>query len=311
MSIQPFLSALKYLSFMIPSMMAGVILINFIVLLGYLNRLSWLLKPIMKMGHLRSECAMSFITAFASPTAANTMLMELYQKGIISKKELFLSSMANSFPAILTHWRTMLPIIIPLLGWVGLVYFFILVVIGFFKTALVFFIGRFLLPPPSSNFVINKMNHSLPVKQAFKESLIRSKSVLKRIVLTTIPITILSFYLIYLGFFSHLTQWLRPVIHLLPLPPEALSIIVAQFGGHLPAYTLASNFLVNHLLGSKEVILALLWGTVVTSIVSLRYYLPYYWGIFGPHLGTQLMLISTGLRQILIIIIAIFIHWWF
>jgi len=116
MSIQPFLSALKYLSFMIPSMIAGVILINFIVLLGYLNRLSWLLKPIMKMGHLRSECAMSFITAFASPTAANTMLMELYQKGIISKKELFLSSMANSFPAILTHWRTMLPIIIPLLG---------------------------------------------------------------------------------------------------------------------------------------------------------------------------------------------------
>ncbi|CAD7783000.1 MAG: hypothetical protein KIIPBIDF_01888 [Candidatus Methanoperedenaceae archaeon GB50] len=155
------------------------------------------------------------------------------------------------------------------------------------------------------------MNHSLPVKQAFKESLIRSKPVLKRIVLTTIPITILSFYLIYLGFFAHLTQWLRPVIHLLPLPPEALSIIVAQFGGHLPAYTLASNFLVNHLLGSKEVILALLWGTVVTSIVSLRYYLPYYWGIFGPHLGTQLMLISTGLRQILIIMIAIFIHWWF
>jgi len=310
MSIQPFLSALKYLSFMIPSMMAGVILINFIVLLGYLNRLSWLLKPIMKMGHLRSECAMSFITAFASPTAANTMLMELYQKGIISKKELFLSSMANSFPAILTHWRTMLPIIIPLLGWVGLVYFFILVVIGFFKTALVFFIGRFLLPPPS-DFVMNKVGHSLPAKQAFKESLIRSKPVLKRIVLTTIPITILSFYLIYLGFFAHLTQWLRPVIHLLPLPPEALSIIVAQFGGHLPAYTLASNFLVNHLLDSKEVILALLWGTVVTSIVSLRYYLPYYWGIFGPHLGTQLMLISTGLRQILIIMIAIFIHWWF
>jgi len=121
------------------------------------------------------------------------------------------------------------------------------------------------------------MNHSLPVKQAFKESLIRSKPVLKRIVLTTIPITILSFYLIYLGFFSHLTQWLRPVIHLLPLPPEALSIIVAQFGGHLPAYTLASNFLVNHLLGSKEVILALLWGTVVTSIVSL---LGHFWPSF-------------------------------
>jgi hypothetical protein len=134
--------------------------------------------------------------------------------------------------------------------------------------------------------------------------------VLKRIVLITVPITILTFYLIQLGFFDLLTKWLHPFIHLLPLPPEALSIIAARFGGPLPAYTLASSLLVNRLLTGKEVILTLLWGTVLTSTVGLRYLIPYYWGIFGPRLGIQLMLISTGLRQTLIILIAIFIHLW-
>ncbi|MDL1956453.1 MAG: nucleoside recognition protein [Candidatus Desulfofervidus auxilii] len=308
--MKPFFIAIKYLSFILPSMIIGVILVNFLIALGILNRLTWIIKPFMKISHLRSECALSFITAFASPTAANTMLMEFFQKGKINKKELFIASLSNSFPAILMHGRTMLPIIIPLLGKVGLIYFGLLVLIGFLKTSLTLIIARYLLPPPPIFKTNKSISPHLSLYQAFKQSLIQSRFILKRIIFMTIPITIFTFYLIHFGFFEFISQHLKPIIRYLPLSPEAFSIIIAQFGGHIAAYTVASNLLVNGLLKNYEIILALLWGTVITSIVSLRYLIPYYWGIFGPRLGTQIMLLSNGLRQFFIILTAIIIHHW-
>lgn len=291
-------------------MIVGVVLVNLIDILGYMKRLSRLARPLISIGHLHPESGLSFITAFASPTAANTMLMELYRKGVISKRELFIASMANSFPAIIMHWRSMLPVLIPLLGPVGLTYFFLLVFVGFIKTALVLMIGRFTLPPPSAQLTLTRNNSRPPLSDAFKQSIKKSMPMFKRIIFITIPITIIAFYLLYLHFFAYLSNWLRPILRFLPLPPEALSIIAAQFAGHLPAYTIASNLLVAHALTGKEIILALLIGTVLTSITGLRYLIPYYWGIFGPKLGTQLMLVSQGLRQLIILLVAIGVYYY-
>ena len=305
----PLFSALKYLSFMIPFMIFGVMGINLIIALGWLERLSYLARPVVYLGHLKSECGLSFIAAFGSPTAANAMLMELYQKGAIDKRELLIACLANSFPAIVMHSYSMLPILIPLLGLVGVVYFFILVMAGFIKTTLVLIVGHFTLSLPQDKFIFDRQR-GLPLKQALIESLRKSKPMFKRILLVTIPITIITFYLIHLKFFDYLGGWLYPVSHLLPLSPQAITIVAAQFGGPLPAYTLASNLLVNHVLTGKEVVLALLLGTILTSIVGLRYLIPYYWGIFGPRLGTQIMLISMGTRQALIILMAIVVYYW-
>ncbi|MCD6319626.1 MAG: nucleoside recognition protein [Candidatus Desulfofervidaceae bacterium] len=291
-------------------MIVGVVLVNLISILGYMNRLTWIARPLILIGHLHPESGLSFITAFASPTAANTMLMDLYQKGIITKRELFIASMSNSFPAILVHWRSMLPVLIPLLGHVGVIYFLLLVFVGLIKTALVLIVGHFILPFQSVQLTLFKKEPKPPLPDAFKQSLQKSIPMFKRIIFITIPITIITFYLLHLHFFDYLSNWLSPILHFLPLPPEALSIIAAQFAGHLPAYTLASNLLVAHVLTGKEIILALLVGTVLTSITGLRYLIPYYWGIFGPKLGTQIMLVSQGLRQSIILLIAIGVYWW-
>jgi hypothetical protein len=307
---QPFISACRYLAFIVPSMIVGVVLVNLIVLLGYIRHLTWLARPVIRLGHLHPESGLSFIAAFASPTAANTMLMELYQKGKISKKELFIASMANSFPAMIMHWRSMLPVLIPLLGPIGVIYFFILVGVGLIKTSIVLMIGHFTLPGQTTAMALNEEDNYLPLKEAFYQALKGSVPMFKRIVFTTVPITILVFYALHFHLFDHLNQWLKPLLHLLPLPSEALSIIAAQFAGHLAAYTVASNLLVNHVLQGKEIILALLIGTVLTSITSLRYLIPYYWGIFCPKLGTQVMLLSQALRQTIIVFITIIVYWW-
>ncbi len=305
----PLIAALKYLSVMIPLMVVAVVLVNLVTILGYIERFTYLARPVVRWGHLHPASGLSFITAFASPTAANTMLMELYQKGKISKKELFIASMANSFPAMIMHWRSMLPILIPLLGRVGTIYFLLLVLVGLIKTSIILTVGRFVLPPQFKKSFERQINPP-KIKGALKKSLIKSLPMLKRILFITIPVTISVFYVIKFHLFDFLNKWLEPIMRFLPLPPQALSIVAAQFAGSLPAYTVASNLLVNHVLNGKQIILSLLIGTVLTSIASMRYLVPYYWGIFGPRLGTQLMLVSQTLRQTIITLVAVAVYYW-
>lgn len=303
------ISASKYLSIMIPSMILGVIGVNLVVSLGFVEKLSFIARPVVSLGHLRDECGLSFITAFGSPTAANSMLVELYNKGNIEKRELFIASLANSFPAIIMHWRAMLPILIPLLGMTGLAYFGILVVVGLVKTAFVLSVGRLMLP---------KRNHECmevapKVRPEFWPALIEgirnSKNIIRRIVMITIPITAVTFVLIDLGAFEALASYLKGITKYLPIPTEGVTIIGAQFAGNVAAYTVASNLLTKGVLAGKDIVLILLVGNVLTGIVGLRYLIPYYVGIFGPKIGTQLMVISTALRQGLIImaIVALFL----
>jgi len=300
--LTPLISAFKYLAIMVPSMILGVVLLNLVINLHLLDRLSWMARPINRFGHLRDECGLSFISAFGSPTVANSMLVDLYQKGEMRKKELYVASLANSFPAILMHWHSMLPILIPLLGVTGLAYFAILVLVGFLKTGLILLTGRFILPKRENHRSEKKKKERPAFRLAFRESIYQSKGMVKRIAAITIPVTIIVFVMIDLGVFDALATPLEDISKYLPIPPEGITIIGAQFANNVAAYTVASNFLLKGVLNGYQIIIILLVGNVLTSIAGLRYLIPYYTGIFGPRLGTELMVISTVLRQSLIIV---------
>jgi len=45
-------------------------------------------SPLTRFAHLREECSISFITAFGSPAASNSMLKKLYDDGLIERKRL-------------------------------------------------------------------------------------------------------------------------------------------------------------------------------------------------------------------------------
>jgi len=52
-------------------------------------------------------------------------------------------------------------------------------------------------------------------------------------------------------------------------------------------------------------------GRVLSSIVRLRFTIPYYTGIFSPKLGTQIMLLATLMQEgLTIIAIAILVVFW-
>ena len=73
------------------------------------------------------------------------MLVDFYKKGIITKKELYISSLIDAFPAMLRHWDSLLPILIATLGFFGIIYFIILVLIGLIQTIIFMVVGKITL----------------------------------------------------------------------------------------------------------------------------------------------------------------------
>ena len=173
-------------------MLIGVVFAEFIVALRVVNKIAYMVRPISNFANRWEECGASFMTAFIPPTSANSMLVSFYNDKLIENKELFVASMMTSFPAIVMHWRAPLPVLIPLLGTTGLIYFSILMLIGFIKTLLIMLAGKFLLEKKNHTPVNRPVEGHPPLKESFKISLQASKGTVKRIQCMTTPIFFVS-----------------------------------------------------------------------------------------------------------------------
>jgi len=301
-----------FLARTIPFMVAGVILADFIVALKFVDRVAFIARPISNFAHLRDECGASFMTAFISATSANSMLASFYNNELIDKKELFIASMMTSFPAIVMHWRALLPILIPLLGVTGLIYFGVLMLVGLVKTTLIMVAGRLLLDKKDGVVSDYQKEKRPPVKDAFKTGMQTSKKTIKRILWMTIPVTFLTFILMMAGAFDAIASHIQGISSYLPVPAAGLSIIAAQFASYVAAHATAGALLSDGTLTGKEVILTLLVGNVLSSVSMIwRWMIPYYVGIFGPTTGIQILAVATTIRTIvmLVMIFVIALFW--
>lgn len=302
------LLSFDYLSIILPYMIAGVVLAELVVELGWIDKISFIVHPITGFVHLRKECGVSFLTAFASPSAANASLKNLYDNELIDERELIIASILNSFPSIITHWRTLLPVLVPLLGYVGIIYVGILTLVGLIKTVIVAIIGHFILD--NNNHAgpkINQTKNPDGFVDALKTSLIKSRKTLGKILVVTVPVTVLVFILMGIGVFDLVSEYLKSVSFLLPIPVSGLPVIAAQFASKIAGYTIAGNLLTGEVLGFKDILITLLISKILTSITGLRIIAPHYIGIFGPGLGMKTMMISFVLRLLILASITLLI----
>lgn len=301
-----FANSIDYLTYIVPYMIVGIVLAELLVELGWIKKIGFLVLPLTNFANLRKECGVCFLTAFASPAAANASLKHLYDEKLIDEKELIISSILNSFPSIIMHWRTLLPVLVPLLGVTGLIYIGLLTLVGFIKTTIVLFVGHFMLDERSDNANIEHASHP-PFPDALRSSITRSKKTLGRILVVMIPTTIIVFVLIDLGLFDALAVYLQAISEYLPIPASGLPIIAAQFASKIAAYTIAGNLLTGGILSSRDIVITLLVGKILSSITTIRILAPYYFGIFGPRLGIKIMLLSSLLREGVLIVITLLI----
>jgi len=307
-------SSLRFLATLIPIFAVGVIVAEFLIELGWIDRIVWLARPITALGRLRPECGASFLTAFVSPAAGNSMLVRYHDAGLIGKRELLIAAIVNTFPGIVMHWRTMLPVALPLIGVFGLVYYGLLVLVGLIKTGLALLMGRFFLEakdPGGSGARPVEVRARSGLRGALINSVRKSRKTLLRIVRTTVPVTVTMFLLIGAGVFDRLNDRLEFLTAYVPLPPEALSIVVTRIGSNIGALTVAGSLLSAETVAGRDIVLALLIGNILASGVNLRYLIPYYFGIFGAPFGTRVLALSMGLRIVVMLSVigALFVLW--
>ncbi len=305
MIAEALIKGLLYCARIIPIMVAAIILINIIQARQWTNKIAWLAKPFIRLGRLHDECGISFITAIGSPSAANSMLMNLYTHKTIEKKEMYIAVLSNTFPAILMHWRSMLPTLIPILGSTGLLYFCLLLCEGLSRTLVVLLTGRMLLKnvTHSDNLLQQEEeNNNIRGWDLLKHSFNTSKRLIKRILFITIPVSLLVYVLVAFGVFDLLAGYLQGITRFFPVPPEGLSIIAANFGQSIAAYTVAGSLLNTDVMTGKFIIISLLTAQVLATAINIfRYSAPYYIGIFGHKMGLELMSLAVGLRMITMI----------
>src|SRR5665648_1189139 len=94
-----------------------------------------------------------------------------------------IASITNSFPAIVMHWRTLVPVLVPLLGMTGMIYVLILTFVGVVKTMVVLFVGHFTLEAKPDVALTAVRKTQPPFSIALKNSLHSSKKTLYRICL--------------------------------------------------------------------------------------------------------------------------------
>lgn len=303
------LAAFGYLISIVPATVIGIVLMELLIELGLVQRLGSLTAPFMHFGHLREEVGVSFLVSFGSPTAGNSMVADLNKKGLMGDTETLIASLVTSFPATFIFVRDLTPVLVILLGTTGLIYLGIVVGVGFFRTAIMLFIGRLLLPQRKTAII----EHSIKKKKfgnALRDALRTSWAPLRSIIPTMVIAAVIVFQLIDIGFFDTIAVYLKGLPALRYLPPEGLPVIAAWFASNIGAYTIAGKLLSDGILSSKEIVITLLVGRVLSSLVRLRFTIPYYTGIFSPKLGTQIMLLATlmqeGLTVVVIVLLAVF-----
>ncbi|MCK9277275.1 MAG: nucleoside recognition protein [Methanoculleus sp.] len=305
--IQTVTLAAGLLGEVVPMMVVGVFLAEVLVALKVAGRIASLSRPLTSFARLREECGTSFLMAFVSPPAANAMLMDYHAKEIIGRKEMIIAATMNSFPTVVMHWRYLLPVYVPLLGIPGLIYFGLLMLVGLLKTAVVMVIGRAVLDPSSCTPVVSAEGPAVTLREALRTACTSSKKTLTRLLSITVPTIVVVAFLINAGVFDRLAGVMQGAGAVFPVPPEGFAIIAAQFGSFVAGASVASALLAAGDMTWQQIVLTLLVGNVLTSVTrSIRWLGSSYVAIFGMRTGTEIMLVSTMLRNgIMVLLVAV------
>jgi hypothetical protein len=294
----------------VPAIVIGVLLAELLVALNITAGIARLVRPITRFAHLCDGAGASFMLAFISPNAANAMLVDYYQNETIDRRELILASLLNSFPAIVMHWRVLLPVYIPLLGIAGLIYFLLLTLVGFLKTGLIVLAGRLLLPERQDCDAEVPAAPRIPARELPVTVAGAAKAPLRRILVIMVPTILIVALLIELGFFDRLAVILEGATRFFPVPVGGLGIIAAQFANFVAAASVASPLYFSGVISTRDLVLTMLVGNVLSSVTrSFRWLGTSYIAIFGPRLGTEIMLVSTAMRNSLMVILIFALTW--
>lgn len=287
--------------------LAGVIFIGlaigvFLEEFYFGKKLLDVIRRYVRLGRFSAESRMAFFTMFFSGIAANTLLSQAYSERKITRKELIMSSILNSFPGFLRHLPTSMFLAISILGIVGVYYMGILVATSFARTCIIV-LASFILFERNNADSISSFNYKDSKSGHFFKSLF---SRFQRIVFVTIPIYIIVILLQERGVFERLNTFFAGF-----MPSQVITIVLLKLSGSVASsYSAAREFL-SIGFNIKLILISLLLGDIFgVPLNIMKHHLPSYSAIFGFRTGLQLVFIIQFARIITIgAVIFILCRW--
>ena len=280
---------------------AGVMAGTLLEATGVMKRVAYISGPMLKLGKLSPVCGTAFVTAFASPRAANSILASAYSEQSLSRRELISGALVNLFPGSLTHLRVLAFVLIPLLGVAGVAYVLFQIITGFI-CALTALIASSLLAGGSkqSTFAGTKNSgeeeQKKSLRDALKEGWKRARKMLIRVICITVPIYVAVAVLEQYGVFSSLTEYLpQSMTHI--LPPAGITVVAAHLSSVINAAGVASELLGTGTLSSAQVFLTLVCGYVLSMPIRvMRHTIPAAVGIYPYREALLIVIAGQSLR---------------
>jgi len=307
--IWPLMRLIVFISF-------GLLAANFIEALNWTRWIGLLSRPLARLGHMSDTTSASFSMAIFSGLAANTLLAEAFDKEQMSRRELIIANLFNSFPTYFTHLPTIFFITVPLIHTAAFIYVGITVAAAVLRTLAIVLVGRFLLPQPEESAEAEKKSgkkEGIDWQGAMTKSWKRFKRRIRKVITFTVPIYIVIFIMHRVGYFRELEQFASQYLVMIPwLSPQSMGIITLHLAAELTAGVAAAGALLQEgAMSQREIILALLVGNVLSSpLRAVRHQFPYYAGIFKPIMAAQLIIYSQASRVISLVIIGVVYYYW-
>ncbi len=259
---------------------------------------AFLALPLIRFGRLPKIAGAAFLTAIFSNNAANTLVSSSYSAGRITRKEMMISAMCNSYPAMVSHSLRILFPLFSAIGMAAIWYYSITFGTGLIMTVAFLWISRSraVVSDDADSSISVKEHKKLSWNETLKKSRKRTQGILFRMFTVTAPIYFLVAYLGSKGVFN---VWKKAMPEELGkyLSPEIMAVLAARLGGLVNAGSVASEFLQQQKIEGWTIVLAFLIGNIITNpIRTVRRNLSSAIGIFPKRDGLWIVLILQSLR---------------
>lgn len=277
----------------------GVLLGVALEVIGLVRRLGAISRPLVRLLRLPPIAASAFVTSFVSPKSGNAMLSGAFANEEISRRSLVLSAAANSFPSTLMHLKVSGPLLIAMLGAIGMAYVAFVTAGGCAVLATVILISR--LWRGDAETAEREVTSSTPgpgLAGAWKRAWSRWRKLLPKVLLVSLPLYAAIAWLNDAGLFRRWSRMLPGGLEDL-LPPESMVILASHMAGATRAATVAREFLESEALSPLAVLLTLMTGYALTLPVRvLRRTLPSTLSLFPGGNGFLIIAVTQIPRMI-------------
>lgn len=302
---QLIITKLLYLLYnILPILIVAIVGANILAELGLIQRVAFLVRPLIRFTRLPDEAGISIITYIASASGGAAMLAGFHERGVLDSNQTIIASILSNFFSFLNHVIIFfVPVAIPVLGLTaGLLFVGSRFFISICVTVVAALAGHFMFQfRDGKGSEAQKEQDDRTMDQKVKDGIKASIKILRRILPRLLVVYMLVAVAMGLDLFEPLKN-----MDFAGIPGEASVIIAVGFADTVSGLATAGSLLSEGTITPIQAVIALLLASLVSmSLVFFRHSLPGKIAYFGPKLGLKIAALTTILDVIFTAIVIL------